>query len=99
MIKRFKMDDDLKEKLKDRTSLRDKSQSSLHNVQGHQRLKNQRLRATDRSEFKTTTSSLQASQLPKAKDKGKAIMVEPERPLKKKDQVALDEEMARNLDA
>ncbi|GKA03974.1 hypothetical protein Tco_0676755 [Tanacetum coccineum] len=26
-------------------------------------------------------------------------MVEPERPLKKKDQVALDEEMARNLDA
>ncbi|GJV69137.1 hypothetical protein Tco_1484646 [Tanacetum coccineum] len=34
-----------------------------------------------------------------AKDKGKAIMVEPERPLKKKDQVALDEEMARNLEA
>ncbi|GKB24991.1 hypothetical protein Tco_0864392 [Tanacetum coccineum] len=51
------------------------------------------------SEFKTTTSSSQASQLPKTKDKGKAIMVEPERPLKKKDQVALDEEMARNLDA
>ncbi|GKA28394.1 hypothetical protein Tco_0714562, partial [Tanacetum coccineum] len=36
------------------------------------------------SEFKTTTSSSQASQLPKTKDKGKAIMVEPERPLKKK---------------
>ncbi|GJT17574.1 retrovirus-related pol polyprotein from transposon TNT 1-94 [Tanacetum coccineum] len=33
------------------------------------------------------------------KDKGKATMVEPERPLKKKDQVALDEEMARNLEA
>ncbi|GKD12369.1 hypothetical protein Tco_1196776 [Tanacetum coccineum] len=49
---------------------------------------------------KTTASSpLQASQLPQAKDKGKAIMVEPERPLKKKDQVALDEEMARNLEA
>ncbi|GJZ05423.1 putative ribonuclease H-like domain-containing protein, partial [Tanacetum coccineum] len=34
-----------------------------------------------------------------AKDKGKGIMVEPEVPLKKKDQVALDEEMARNLEA
>ncbi|GJQ97900.1 hypothetical protein Tco_0009039 [Tanacetum coccineum] len=51
------------------------------------------------SEFKTTSSPLQASQLPQAKDKGKAIMVEPKRPLKKKDQVALDEEMARNLEA
>ncbi|GJY90121.1 hypothetical protein Tco_0505317 [Tanacetum coccineum] len=51
------------------------------------------------SEFKTTSSPLQASQLPQAKDKGKAIMVEPERPLKKKDQVALDEESARNLEA
>ncbi|GJS40367.1 hypothetical protein Tco_0565410, partial [Tanacetum coccineum] len=48
------------------------------------------------SEFKTTSSSLQASQLPQAKYKGKGIMVEPEVPLKKKDQVALDEEMARN---
>ncbi|GKE32126.1 hypothetical protein Tco_1451448 [Tanacetum coccineum] len=51
------------------------------------------------SEFKTTSSPLQASQLPHAKDKGKAIMVEPKRPLKKKDQVALDEEMPRNLEA
>ncbi|GJV16610.1 hypothetical protein Tco_1361933 [Tanacetum coccineum] len=51
------------------------------------------------SEFKTTSSPLQASQLPQAKDKGKAIMVEPERPLKKKDQVALDEEMTRNIEA
>ncbi|GJZ69237.1 hypothetical protein Tco_0632787 [Tanacetum coccineum] len=33
------------------------------------------------------------------KDKGKAIMFEPERPLKKKYQVALDEEMARDLEA
>ncbi|GJR75280.1 retrovirus-related pol polyprotein from transposon TNT 1-94 [Tanacetum coccineum] len=37
-------------------------------------------------------SSSQASQHPQAKDKGKEIMVEPERPLKKKDQVALVEE-------
>ncbi|GJW45915.1 ribonuclease H-like domain-containing protein [Tanacetum coccineum] len=51
------------------------------------------------SEFKTTSSSLQASQLPQAKDKGKGITVEPKVPLKKKDQVALGEEMARNLEA
>ncbi|GJS61264.1 ribonuclease H-like domain-containing protein [Tanacetum coccineum] len=51
------------------------------------------------SEFRTTTSSPQASQPSKTKDKGKAIMIEPEVPLKKKDQVALDEEMERNLEA
>ncbi|GJZ31600.1 hypothetical protein Tco_0576647 [Tanacetum coccineum] len=51
------------------------------------------------SEFKTTSSSLQASQLPQAKDKGKGIMVEPKVPLKKKYQVAFDEEMARNIEA
>ncbi|GKE09458.1 hypothetical protein Tco_1413009 [Tanacetum coccineum] len=36
---------------------------------------------------------------PKAKDKGKGIMVEPEVPLKKKDQITMDEEVARNLEA
>ncbi|GJX78565.1 hypothetical protein Tco_0326714 [Tanacetum coccineum] len=51
------------------------------------------------SDFKTTSSSLQASQLPQAKDKGKGIMVEPEVPLKKKDQAILDKEMARYLEA
>ncbi|GJX37937.1 hypothetical protein Tco_0251240 [Tanacetum coccineum] len=51
------------------------------------------------SEFRTTTSSLQASQPSKTKDKGKAILIEPEVPLKRKDQVALDEKMARNLEA
>ncbi|GJW56824.1 hypothetical protein Tco_0103555 [Tanacetum coccineum] len=51
------------------------------------------------SEFKTTTSSPQASQPSKTKDKGKAIMIEPEEPLKRKDQVTLDEEMARNVEA
>ncbi|GKA44788.1 hypothetical protein Tco_0737584 [Tanacetum coccineum] len=51
------------------------------------------------SEFKTTSSTSQASQHPQAKDKGKVIMVEPKRPLKKKDQVALDEEMDRNPEA
>ncbi|GKB34253.1 hypothetical protein Tco_0879195 [Tanacetum coccineum] len=34
-----------------------------------------------------------------AKDKVKAKMVEPEKPLKKKDQIAIDEEVARNLEA
>nr|GEV58009.1 retrovirus-related Pol polyprotein from transposon TNT 1-94 [Tanacetum cinerariifolium] len=50
------------------------------------------------SKFRTTSSS-QPSQLPQSKDKGKVIMVEPEKPLKKKDQIALDEEVARNLEA
>ncbi|GJR97895.1 hypothetical protein Tco_0270069 [Tanacetum coccineum] len=45
-----------------------------------------------------TFSSLQ-SQLPQVKDKGKGKMVEPKKPLKKKDQIALDEEMAKNLEA
>nr|GEX84049.1 hypothetical protein [Tanacetum cinerariifolium] len=34
-----------------------------------------------------------------AKDKGKEIMVEPEIPLKKKDQIGFDEEVARKLEA
>ncbi|GJV87918.1 hypothetical protein Tco_1531856 [Tanacetum coccineum] len=34
-----------------------------------------------------------------AKDKGKAIMTEPEMPLKKKDQIRLDEELAREIEA
>nr|GEY43077.1 hypothetical protein [Tanacetum cinerariifolium] len=50
------------------------------------------------SEFRTTSSS-QPIQLPQAKDKGKGIMVEPEKPLKKKDQIAFDEEVSRKLDA
>ncbi|GJS68887.1 hypothetical protein Tco_0683452 [Tanacetum coccineum] len=33
------------------------------------------------------------------KDKGKSIMIEPEDPLKRKDQLALDEDLARNLQA
>ncbi|GKE57446.1 hypothetical protein Tco_1496631, partial [Tanacetum coccineum] len=39
----------------------------------------------------------QESQSSKIKDKGKAIMIEPEVPLKRKDQVALDEDLARNI--
>ncbi|GJZ29492.1 hypothetical protein Tco_0574139 [Tanacetum coccineum] len=51
------------------------------------------------SEFTTTTSPSQPSQLPHAKDKGKAKMIEPEKPLKRKDQIMIDEEIALNLQA
>ncbi|GJS28020.1 hypothetical protein Tco_0488640 [Tanacetum coccineum] len=47
------------------------------------------------SEFKTP----QEAQPLMIKDKGKGIMIEPEVPLKRKDQVALDEDLARNLQA
>ncbi|GJS60129.1 hypothetical protein Tco_0654913 [Tanacetum coccineum] len=47
----------------------------------------------------TKTFSSSQSQLLQAKNKGKAIMVEPEVPLKKKDQIALDEELALRLHA
>ncbi|GJU15564.1 hypothetical protein Tco_1143530, partial [Tanacetum coccineum] len=47
----------------------------------------------------TKTFSFSQLQLPQVKDNGKEKMVEPEVPLKKKDQIALDEEMARNLEA
>ncbi|GJS66924.1 retrovirus-related pol polyprotein from transposon TNT 1-94 [Tanacetum coccineum] len=47
------------------------------------------------SEFRTP----QEAQPSKIKDKSKAIMIEPEVPQKKKDQVALDEDLARNLQA
>ncbi|GJY42445.1 putative ribonuclease H-like domain-containing protein [Tanacetum coccineum] len=43
-----------------------------------------------------TPTSVSSSSI---KDKGKAKMDEPKVPLKKKDQIALDEEMARNLEA
>ncbi|GKC59891.1 hypothetical protein Tco_1087489 [Tanacetum coccineum] len=35
----------------------------------------------------------------KSKDKGKAIMIEPKNPLKKKDQIELDEELVREIEA
>ncbi|GJS04357.1 hypothetical protein Tco_0320865 [Tanacetum coccineum] len=47
------------------------------------------------SEFRTPKKS-QPSMI---KYKGKAIIIEPEVPLKRKDQVALDEDLARNLQA
>ncbi|GKA30068.1 hypothetical protein Tco_0716313 [Tanacetum coccineum] len=43
----------------------------------------------------TTTTT--AVTRPKAKDKGKAKMIKPEKPLKKKDQILVDEEIAQRL--
>ncbi|GKF30341.1 hypothetical protein Tco_0100139, partial [Tanacetum coccineum] len=51
------------------------------------------------SEFRTTTPSSQTSQLQQAKNKGKAKMIKPEKPLKKKDQILIDEEIAQKLQA
>ncbi|GKA20063.1 hypothetical protein Tco_0699978 [Tanacetum coccineum] len=51
----------------------------------------------DAGESTTKTPTLVSSS--SIKDKGKAKMDKPEVPLKKKDQIALDEEMARNLEA
>ncbi|GKB95387.1 hypothetical protein Tco_0981524, partial [Tanacetum coccineum] len=45
------------------------------------------------SEFTTTTSPSQPSQLPQAKYKGKGKMVEPKKPLKKNDQVMFNNEV------
>ncbi|GKB88511.1 hypothetical protein Tco_0960783 [Tanacetum coccineum] len=47
----------------------------------------------------TTVATTTTTTRPKAKDKGKTIMIELEKSLKKKDQIALDEEVARNLEA
>ncbi|GJV93970.1 hypothetical protein Tco_1541783 [Tanacetum coccineum] len=49
------------------------------------------------SEFRKVTSPSQLSQLLQAKEKGKAKMIEPEKPLKKKDQILIDEEIAQKL--
>ncbi|GKF38678.1 hypothetical protein Tco_0118739 [Tanacetum coccineum] len=49
------------------------------------------------SEFTTTTSPSLPSQLPHAKDKGKAKMVEPEKPLKKKDHIMLIRRLLKNF--
>ncbi|GKF06531.1 hypothetical protein Tco_0037199, partial [Tanacetum coccineum] len=45
------------------------------------------------------TPIVSSSQLPQEKDKGKGKMVEPKKPLKKKDQIALNEELALRLHA
>ncbi|GKB36294.1 ribonuclease H-like domain, reverse transcriptase, RNA-dependent DNA polymerase [Tanacetum coccineum] len=51
--------------------------------------------------FREPIESIVTTTVPsqKSKDKGKAIMTEPEVPLKKKDQLRIDEELARKLEA
>nr|GEY92350.1 hypothetical protein [Tanacetum cinerariifolium] len=47
-----------------------------------------------------TTAVADSSQQPsKTKEKGKAKMIDSEKPLKRKDQVMIDEEVAKNLEA
>ncbi|GJX18136.1 hypothetical protein Tco_0218968 [Tanacetum coccineum] len=54
---------------------------------------------TFRDAGETTTRTPTSVSSSSIKDKGKAKMVEPEVPLNKKDQIRLDEELARRLDA
>nr|GEY40914.1 hypothetical protein [Tanacetum cinerariifolium] len=51
------------------------------------------------SETSTQTPIDSSQQSSKAKDKSKAKMIDPEQPLKKKDQIMIDEEVAKNLEA
>ncbi|GJX36706.1 hypothetical protein Tco_0248263, partial [Tanacetum coccineum] len=47
----------------------------------------------------TTTTAVTSPKASEAKDKGKAKMIEPEKPLKKKDQILIDEEIAQKHQA
>ncbi|GKB85219.1 hypothetical protein Tco_0957491, partial [Tanacetum coccineum] len=51
------------------------------------------------SEFTTTTTTTTPAASKPSQDKGKAKMTEPEKPLKKKDQIMYDQEVALNLQA
>nr|GEZ70665.1 hypothetical protein [Tanacetum cinerariifolium] len=51
------------------------------------------------SETPTPTPIDSSQQSSKAKDKSKAKMIEPKKPLKRKDQIMIDKEVARNLEA
>nr|GEX30405.1 hypothetical protein [Tanacetum cinerariifolium] len=51
------------------------------------------------SETPTPPPKDYSQQSSKAKDKGKYKMIEPEKPLKRKDQIMIDKEVARNLEA
>ncbi|GJV42553.1 hypothetical protein Tco_1420993 [Tanacetum coccineum] len=55
--------------------------------------------ATITTEEITLTQALAELRSAKPKDKGKAKMIEPEKPLKKKEQIRLDEELAFKLQA
>ncbi|GKF02674.1 hypothetical protein Tco_0029597, partial [Tanacetum coccineum] len=59
------------------------------------RLKDRGVVVQEPSEFRVP----QETQPSSSKDKGKGIMIEPEVPLKRKDQIALDEQIARDIQA
>ncbi|GJZ66041.1 hypothetical protein Tco_0622737 [Tanacetum coccineum] len=61
------------------------------------RPKARRVVVQEPSEFTKTTLPSQPSQLLQTKDKVKEKMVKPEKPLKKKDQILIDEEIAQRL--
>nr|GEV07848.1 hypothetical protein [Tanacetum cinerariifolium] len=56
--------------------------------------------SVDSNKVKHDAAKIDSSQQPsKAKDKGKAKIIKPEKPLKGKDQIMIDEEVTRNLKA
>ncbi|GKC68595.1 putative ribonuclease H-like domain-containing protein [Tanacetum coccineum] len=79
-----------KEKVKERGSKEKSSESASRPTRG----------VTMQEPSVTTSRSIVPPQQQlDPKDKGKAKMIEPEKPLKKKDQIAFDEEIARRLEA
>ncbi|GJT37192.1 hypothetical protein Tco_0937057 [Tanacetum coccineum] len=58
-----------------------------------------RLHGVEEEEHVSVFKQIVSVTQPSVKDKGKGIMQEPERPLTKKDQVAIDEDLARNIQA
>ncbi|GKC09610.1 hypothetical protein Tco_1001220 [Tanacetum coccineum] len=82
-----------------KTLLKQQRYESEVSKKSHIRMEDSYLDQEEQVPASTKTFSSSQSQPPQVKDKGKGKMVEPEKPLKKKDQVALDEEMARNLEA
>nr|GEV44854.1 putative ribonuclease H-like domain-containing protein [Tanacetum cinerariifolium] len=61
--------------------------------------KAKRILMKEPSETPTLTPKDTSQQSSKAKDKGKAKMIEPEKPLKRKELIMIDEKVAKNLEA
>nr|GEZ62700.1 hypothetical protein [Tanacetum cinerariifolium] len=65
-------------------------------IESKSKVRYSRSRVTDQRSFFTTSTTIIPADT-KSKDKGKGIMVEEPKPLKKKQQVEMDEEYARKL--
>nr|GEW39930.1 hypothetical protein [Tanacetum cinerariifolium] len=83
---------------KDVSAAADEVVTTAESVEGITTATTSQISKDDPSEFRTTSPS-QPLQPPQAKDKDKGIMIKPEKPLKKKDQITLDEEVVRKLEA